>query len=239
MPTITVSYIIQNTKVKTFCNIRIGMILPDQQFIDFSKLFASARQYNLYSICHQWDGEKVDGEYLHAHERRQTMYYRRIISLVIAVILSLGLSLPVYAVEQGPATETNYETVDVLNGMARSLSIPTTYWNLGSQKYSATLEMVGRSMLYTNYYFKPNSNGVLYVDYDVVAQGAATFRIGAYNIDTGNVVASSDLQVTGYGKEGTVTFSSLDTDSNYAVFFMSVYDGWAVVYVSGSAEIYH
>lgn len=172
------------------------------------------------------------------------MYLQKIVSLISAIVLVLCCAAPASASTVNIENEicppnTMYKAVHVLDGMTRSLSIPTTLWNLSKNDYSATLEKVGRSMLYTNYYFKPNSNGTIYVDYDVVAQGAATFRIGVYNIDTAAVVASNDIEVNAKGKKGTATFSSLKTSTNYAIFFMSVYDGWSVVYLSGSAKIYH
>lgn len=165
------------------------------------------------------------------------MYLRKIVSLLSVIILIFCCSVPASAAEHSDALEL--EETHVLNGMERSLSIPTVSWDLSKSDYSAILEMVGRSMLYTNRYFKPNSNGVIYVDYDVVAQGGANFRIGVYNIDTGTVVASNDISVNAAGKKDTATFSSLSTTTNYAIFFMSVYDGFSVVYVSGSAEIHH
>lgn len=174
------------------------------------------------------------------------MYFRKIVSLITVIILVFCCAVPASATVQTPSEFSNNGSADmesdevhVLNGMERSLSIPTESWDLSKSNYSAVLEMVGRSMLYTNCYFKANSKGVLYVDYDVVAQGGATFRIGVYNVDTGTVVASNDIAVNAAGKEDTATFSSLSTTAKYAIFFMSVYDGFSVVYVTGSAEIHH
>lgn len=57
--------------------------------------------------------------------------------------------------------------VDVLNSSLRSTSVPTRYWNLASSAYTGNLVEVRVNWLYTNYYFAPNSSGILYLDYNI------------------------------------------------------------------------
>ena len=100
------------------------------------------------------------------------------------------------------------------------------------------MTQVGTGRLYTNYYFKPNSSGEIYAYFDVTAYGAAVFRVGIYDMSANQSVASLEYDVNSLGKTGTVRFYNLSTSTNYAVYYQSVYDGFSVVYVSGSSTIY-
>ncbi|WP_459999078.1 hypothetical protein [Paradesulfitobacterium aromaticivorans] len=56
---------------------------------------------------------------------------------------------------------------DMLNGALRSTSKPTEFWDLEEDGiYHATLSTVGVSWLYANFYFSPNDDGRIYVDFD-------------------------------------------------------------------------
>lgn len=95
---------------------------------------------------------------------------------VLAIVLSLGLMIPVASASEGeiehtgnvivePATPSDLEVtgdVDTLvpDIMSRSSSRPTSYWNLGNGAYNGNIEPM-LHFVYTNYYFTCNSTGKL------------------------------------------------------------------------------
>lgn len=177
------------------------------------------------------------------------MKLQKMLSLILALICAINFAVPASASEITSHTETaeayvitnpiEFENGDILNGNSRSLSKPKEYWNLLEDgEYSATLTQVGSSKLYTNFYFKSNANGIMHVTFDIKAEGGAKFRVGIYNITDSYDATSVDFDVDTTGLASGVIFSNMDPNDNYAVYFQSVYNGYNVVYITGSALVY-
>lgn len=103
----------------------------------------------------------------------------------------------------------------------RSTSVPTKYWNLSKKDYSADLQIVGRDWLYTNYYYHPNGDGIINVDYNVVAdKSTTTLYIGLYDLTQAKLVVEFTVSnVRTSGKKGSMYFYNLVPSHNYAVCF--------------------
>ena len=118
----------------------------------------------------------------------------------------------------------------------RSISIPASYWNLAKDNYSADLQIVGKSWLYTNYYYHPNGSGRIYVDYDVTADtSTTTLYIGLYDLTKAKLVVEYVVDnVRTTGKTGSIYFYNLTQSHNYAVCFRAHPSS-----LNGSATIKH
>jgi hypothetical protein len=182
---------------------------------------------------------------------------KSILSAVLAVIVVFTMfPMAVYADSQidsatlgateAPtitAPETQYDAYLIgSSALTRSTRVPTNYWNLASQSYSADLQQVTNvGRLYTNYYFYSNSNSSskIYVDYSVSASGGSSnMTIGCYDITTGGVAATylvSSIGTTSF-KTGSMYFYGLNTSHKYAVYFQASANN---VSVHGSATIKH
>lgn len=118
----------------------------------------------------------------------------------------------------------------------RSTSVPDSYWNLAENNYSADLQIVGKSWLYTNYYYHPNGSGRIYVDYNVTADtSTTTLYIGLYDLTKAKLVVEhvvNDVRTT--GKTGSMYFYNLTPSHNYAVCFRAHPSS-----LNGSATIKH
>ena len=154
---------------------------------------------------------------------------KKFLSIVIATLLLFSVSVSTFAAESEPGS-ASCECVDitdeadfVLNGniIARSTSLPTTYHKLAGKNYSADLQVVGKSWLYTNKYYHPNGDGKIYVDYDVTADTQTTiFYIGLYDLTNDKLVVEFDAgEVRTSGKDGSMYFYNLTQSHNYAVCF--------------------
>jgi hypothetical protein len=170
-------------------------------------------------------------------------------SLVLALSLSLfGSSLAFADPEPTPAA---YEIVDetgpdsdiddtlVGSNLLRELTVPTNYWNLTGNNYTANLQLVGSANLYTNYYFHPNSVGVFRVSYSVLAVGGTgNMTVGVYDKGNNSVVATYTVTSisTSTTAQAQVVFTGLSTSGNYAIFFRSATSG---VTFAGTATIKH
>lgn len=131
---------------------------------------------------------------------------------------------------------------DHLNGNMRSLSLPTAFHDLSEYDYWATLDEVKLHWLYTNYYFKPNDDSEIYVQYTIYSDtGRPTqMKIGMYDLDTEKMVVTwTSKESTLDGVTGSVRFYNLNKDHRYAVAFTAVYDGMSHDSVHGNAEVSH
>lgn len=201
---------------------------------------------------HQWQEAEVDDFKIDKEVNVMRTVKRGMALMLVLSLLVSTMALPAFAAETETNVPTNEEAhivsndgvaivdpVDALNGMQRSTSKPRNYWDLGSKNYSATLTQVGTSYLYTNYYFHSNSDGELYVDVDAEAQGAGELIVGIYNITDKYDATSISFDIDATGISKTVTFYNLDTNDYYAVYFCSKYNGYYVVYITGSAVVYN
>ena len=86
-----------------------------------------------------------------------------ILALVIALCL-LSTSVSAAELEIGALSDdTNINVSSSGNIHIASTSKSNKFWNLSKKNYTADCQLVGPSWLYTNYYFKPNSKGIIYV----------------------------------------------------------------------------
>lgn len=129
--------------------------------------------------------------------------------------------------------------VDVLNSSLRSTSVPTRYWNLASSAYTGNLVEVRVNWLYTNYYFAPNSSGILYLDYNIrpVNTTGTQMQIGVYNISTGKFVKY--YTTGGVPTAACIQIKGLNTDQHYALAFTAVRDPLPYNAVQGTIQVYH
>ncbi len=174
---------------------------------------------------------------------------KSILSLALILVVLFSIQNITFAAEQGvspiPSAAVSYkdditfaETDDVLNGeyTPKSTSLPTDSWNLADDDYAADLQIVGKSWLYTNYYFHPNGDGRIYVDYDVTADTSTTnLYIGLYDLTEDKLVVEFDpIEVRTTGKTGSMYFYNLVNSHKYAVCFRAHPSS-----LNGSAVIMH
>ncbi len=141
---------------------------------------------------------------------------------------------------------------DVLNSSARSTSKPTSFWDLTSKQYNASLVQVSCiTPLYTNYYFNCNSKRELYVNYSLYSntgrQVKCTIRL--YDLDkktyldwdTDYFSNVDDPASTKGPFTGGMYFYNIDIGTRYAIAFLSNKHpssaSWDMLH--GSAIIHH
>lgn len=146
--------------------------------------------------------------------------------LLSAIVIVSVLISPVMALE---GNDENYGTI-----MPYSLSVPTVPWDLENKNnYDANLQVVGKAWLYTNYYFYPNGDGKLYVDYDLVAESNTVVQLGIYDISQSKIVATWLTSEFGTeGLSGSMYWYNLTPSHGYAIAFRST-----EATVSGNAEV--
>lgn len=170
---------------------------------------------------------------------------KKILSIVMALLLLLSMSVNAFAAEElePGAASCEYNTIVgeagfVLNGnnLTRETTLPTSYYSLAEKDYPADLQVVGKSWLYTNKYYHPNGNGRIYVDYDVTADTQTTYLyIGLYDLTKDELVVEFDaIEVRTTGKTGSMYFYNLTQSHNYAVCFRA-----HPASLNGSAVIRH
>ena len=132
---------------------------------------------------------------------------------LISTILTLAL---IFAVNTTAfASEANKVLPDAVrigsSEETRSTSLPTSYWSLAQKSYTADLQVVGKHWLYTNYYYHPNGDGKIYVDYSVRADtSTTTFYIGLYDLTQDKLVVEFTVNdVRTSGKTGSMNFYNL------------------------------
>ena len=153
---------------------------------------------------------------------------------VLAIVLSLGLMIPVASASEGeiehtdnvivePATPSDLEItgdVDTLvpDIMARSSSRPTSYWNLGSSAYNGQI-LPMEHFVYTNYYFTCNSTGKLKItlntswSYHPTDGFNSPVKVRCIRKSDGVTVASTTYPNSVVSS--TMTASGLSTSQNY------------------------
>lgn len=108
---------------------------------------------------------------------------------------------------------------DTLNGMLCSPNKPTSFFNLKNGLYTVNLVKASYDWLYTNYYFYPNSNGVIFLDYDLhlLNLWPTKMQIGVYDIDTKKIVQTF-IQL-GISISSCLMITNLNTSHRYAIAF--------------------
>jgi hypothetical protein len=123
--------------------------------------------------------------------------------------------------------------------LLRSQSKPTVFWDLSSSSYTANLQEIRKNLVYTNYYFSPNSSGQLNLDYNItgIETTGTKMRISVYNKSTDTIV--SEYITAGAPTAQCMTFGGLNTSQHYAFAFSTVRQGLAYKGVTGTAVVYH
>lgn len=172
---------------------------------------------------------------------------KRILSLTLALMMALSMMAVPASATEGEVEIVSEEPIGIdFNALptisaplARSTSRPTNPFDLSKKDYEATLTLVSTSWLYTNFYFKPNSEGRIYVDCTIDSGIAAqTIRMGILDMDT-KQISYYEYYVTSVGDRLDTYFYNLDPAKNYAVCWISVYDHFTHTSFSGSATISH
>lgn len=113
---------------------------------------------------------------------------------------------------------------------------PTEYWSLSEESYTAEFEVLGSGALFTNYYFRPNGEGEIHIDYQLATEtGTTTVEVGCIDMDKNDVV--STFKTGAFGTSGVysgIRFSGLTISHKYCFVFKSNDQ-----VVTGTALIYH
>lgn len=174
---------------------------------------------------------------------------KKILCIVLILALLCGLNVTAFAMDISngmpaasslEACHTTFANTEFIRFddtvQTRNTSLPTISWSLAENDYSANLQIVGKSWLYTNYYFRPNGDGRIYVDYNVTADSSTTsLYIGLYDLTKDKlVVEHTAIEVRTTGKSGTMYFYNLVQSHDYAVCFRAHPSS-----LNGSAVIRH
>ena len=131
---------------------------------------------------------------------------------------------------------------DVLIEGAKSTSVPTSFWNLAGNPYTATIVEMRHTSLYTNYYFRPNSANKINVTYTFYNTGASGYyvTIGLYDMVQKKVVSSWNTDRIGGGStSNTIGFFNLVSGRNYAIKFTPEKSLSAMPCFRGTAKVFH
>ena len=162
---------------------------------------------------------------------------KKVLCTLLSVVMLLSVSVTAFAAENViPSMEISNDAYtspaiydDYLNAHARSTSVPKNYYDLSASNYNASLEVVGVSWLYTNYY-------TIYSDTGRPTQ----IKVGLYDLETKKIVTTwTSSGSTLDGITESFNFINLNSSHRYAVAFVAVFDGWSHDSLHGSAVISH
>lgn len=147
---------------------------------------------------------------------------KKIFVSFLSIVMLFTLSCSAFATELEPV-KNEYGTYDLLDGRLRGISIPKSGWNLTSRDYSGSLSNVGAGV-YTNYKFFPNTDGELWVGWDVMPVQSGTtvqLKITLYNAKTDKVVSTKygDGMLYPNTDKGSAWFVDLDDNTEYYIKF--------------------
>lgn len=175
---------------------------------------------------------------------------KRIMSLVLALVMCVGLVVPAFASEvvcEGPLDSSDREVIYdsmqahiLQESHARDANPPKNMFNLNGAVYSLDGEF--DTSVYTNYYFYPNADGRLCYNvtfkWSATEHGMATQRsahVDCWDKTLNKLVASSidfPLELNDYGlygptvKTGARNFYNLDPTHQYYLRFVKTPDGF-------------
>lgn len=190
------------------------------------------------------------------------MKFNRFVAIVMALCMVLGCSMTASATGTNAIVNRSFhltegvtitstprsnedvlagipeEQIHILNGNARSTSLPTQYCDLSIQNYGAHMVTIAYSKLYTNMYFSPDEDGEIHVSFTVFTtySGPGTLRVGIYNMTTG-AESYSDYSFTDAVTEN-ICFADLNQSNKYAVYFQSISNGSGTAFMNGNATIF-
>lgn len=172
---------------------------------------------------------------------------KRIVTSLLLLTLLLAMAIvPGYAqatpvAEWVGKSQVAYPVTpdDILvEARSRGRYAPTEFWDLSDDDYHASSDGF-YTAVFTNYYFKPNSDGEIYVSAsfrwvdEMWWSGAAekTVSLECFEKDSHTKVAEWDLtdyvSTDGYLRTGKILFHYLDTEKEYYFRFVRRHDGYA------------
>ena len=160
---------------------------------------------------------------------------KKVLCTLLSVVMLLSVSVTAFA------AENVIPSMEISNDAYTSPAIYDDY-DLSASNYNASLEVVGVSWLYTNYYFYANSDGKLKVTYTIYSDtGRPTqMKVGLYDLETKKIVTTwTSSGSTLDGITESFNFINLNSSHRYAVAFVAVFDGWSHDSLHGSAVISH
>ena len=131
---------------------------------------------------------------------RKELFMKKTLCALLSVVMLLSMSVTAFAESTVPSTEQCNTILyispamryDTLNANTKGTSVPKEFYDLSQGSYYATLEVVGVSWLYTNYYFYANSDGKLNVTYTIYSDtGRPTkMKVGLYDLEAKKIVTT-------------------------------------------------
>lgn len=116
--------------------------------------------------------------------------------------------------ELKPNQKLNVQNADDIS--LYGTSRPGDFWNLSSRSYSGSY-WTNNSLLFTNYYFSPNTNGKLYLDITTTADPGVSYAyVYLYSKDGSSILLTNQLDVN---KSYRITYSNLNVDKFYYMGF--------------------
>ena len=179
---------------------------------------------------------------------RKELFMKKTLCALLSVVMLLSISVTAFAESTVPSTEQRNTILnispamryDALNANTKSTSVPKEFYDLSQGSYYATLEVVGVSWLYTNYYFYANSDGKLNVTYTIYSDTGRPMKVGLYDLDAKKIVTTwTSSGSTLAGITESFSFINCDLTHRYAVAFVAVFDGFSHDSIHGSATISH
>lgn len=134
------------------------------------------------------------------------------------------------------SSPTSVETNNYSSGIEiipYGTSAPTSLWNLGNGPYDAEFGAL-RNILYTNYYFTPNSNGELFMHGRIWEEtgdssGTYKYKIICYDASTKRAVTETSGVTNGYGTDVNIRFYNLDKSKNYYFGYQNLDGSWSTL----------
>lgn len=112
-------------------------------------------------------------------------------------------------------------------------SAPTSHWNLGNGPYDAQFSSL-YNILYTNYYFTPNSNGELFMRGRIWEEtgnpsGSYKYKIICFDASTKKAVTETSGTTNGNGSDVNIRFYNLDKSKNYYFGYQNLDGSWSTL----------
>lgn len=118
---------------------------------------------------------------------------------------------------------------NLVQGMRGNIS-PYSFWNLNNSSYYFSISNM-HSYVYTNYYFNPNSQGIIYMSFISFNSGGHNITIRCFEVGSNSEVYSWTFNPENYS---AITWSGLNPNKLY-YFKFEINSGT----LSGNGYIYH
>ena len=162
------------------------------------------------------------------------MRMKTMISLVLAVVSILSLSLPAYALEESNLSFSNsQEEMEAINTnsigftgvptqQSRGTSAPSSEWDLSAHDYTLQFDMT--VAVFTNVNFK-NHNGEFHINITCTSEKDQVMYVQLYQKGSNTVAAEIAIDTDGVWN---LRCYNLDTSKSYYLRFVKIDDGVSV-----------